>query len=154
MPIKDYNTIFVSLDGTEAQTPIFEKAVRAAIHSHAALILGHVVDMSKYDLASVYDATLISQVVDYAREEMEELAIAAREAGVEDVTVEVRYGSVRQTLVDELVKPLAPDLVVCGDRGLNRVQYILVGSVSSYLIHNVECDVLVVKDEVEVTEGA
>lgn len=141
-----YEKIFVALDGTPAQENVFKRAVRAALKNDAALILGQVVDMSKYDLASTYDADLVNQVVAYSEKVLEKLADEAREAGVKEVSVEVKYGVVRQTIVEELIEPLQPDLVICGDRGLNRVQYVLVGSVSNYIVHRAKCDVLVVKD--------
>jgi nucleotide-binding universal stress UspA family protein len=37
------------------------------------------------------------------------------------------------------------DLVVVGSRGLNPIQRLLLGSVSSKVVHRAECDVLVVR---------
>jgi nucleotide-binding universal stress UspA family protein len=37
------------------------------------------------------------------------------------------------------------DLIIVGSRGLNPVQRILLGSVSSKVVHRAECDVLVVR---------
>lgn len=144
-----YEKVFVAMDGTEAQVPVFRRAVEVAARNEAALVLGQVVDMSKYDLASTYDAELVTQVVKYAEDELGKLADEAREAGVKDVKVIVKYGVVRQTIVEEIIEPTNPDLVICGDRGLNRVQYVLVGSVSNYIVHRAKCDVLVVKDKPE-----
>ncbi len=143
---KNYDKVFVALDGTEAQAAVFDRALEVALRNQAKLYLGQVVDMSKYDLASTYDADLVSQVISYAENELGKYADKAREAGLEQVEVMVKYGVVRQTIVEELIEPIDPDLVVCGDRGLNRVQYVLVGSVSNYIVHRAKCDVLVVKD--------
>ncbi len=143
---KNYDKVFVALDGTEAQAAVFDRALEVALRNQAKLYLGQVVDMSKYDLASTYDADLVSQVISYAENELSKYADKAREAGLEQVEVMVKYGVVRQTIVEELIEPIDPDLVVCGDRGLNRVQYVLVGSVSNYIVHRAKCDVLVVKD--------
>jgi nucleotide-binding universal stress UspA family protein len=38
-------------------------------------------------------------------------------------------------------------LVICGVRGLSNIKYAFVGSVSTSLIRNVNCDVLVVRPE-------
>ena len=59
--------------------------------------------------------------------------------------VRVRAGRVAETLAEQLIEPFAPDLVVCGERGLSNIKYVFVGSVSTYLIRNLRCDVLVVK---------
>lgn len=143
---KSYAKVFVALDGTEAQELVFQRALEIALRNEARLYLGQVVDMSKYDLASTYDADLVTQVITHAEEQLGALAAKAKEAGLTQVEILVKYGVVRQTIVEELIDPIKPDLVVCGDRGLNRVQYVLVGSVSNYIVHHAQCDVLVVKD--------
>ena len=38
-----------------------------------------------------------------------------------------------------------PDLVICGARGLSGIKYALLGSISSFLLRNTDCDILVVK---------
>jgi nucleotide-binding universal stress UspA family protein len=50
-------------------------------------------------------------------------------------------------LNEELIQPFDPDLVICGERGLSNIKYVFVGSVSTYLIRNLRCDVLVVKQD-------
>lgn len=142
-----YMRVFVALDGSEEQDGIFWRAVRVALSNGATLILGQVVDMSKYDLASTYDPNLINQVLDYARDCLDDLADQARSKGVVSVETVVRYGPVRQTLLEEVIGTAQPDLIICGDRGLSRVEYALVGSVSNYLVHHASCDVLIVKDK-------
>lgn len=141
-----YRKVFVALDGTEAQHHVFDRALEVALRNNAKLYLGQVVDMSKYDLASTYDADLVAQVIGYAEQELSGLAEKARNQGLSEVEIVVKYGVVRQTIVEELIEPIEPDLVICGDRGLNRVQYVLVGSVSNYIVHRAKCDVLIVKD--------
>ncbi len=46
-----------------------------------------------------------------------------------------------------MIKPFEPELVICGERGLSNITYVFVGSVSTYLIRNLRCDVLVVKQD-------
>lgn len=62
--------------------------------------------------------------------------------------LKVRAGRVSETLVETLIDPFNPDLVICGVRGLSTIKYAFVGSVSTHLIRNVRCDVLVVRPEV------
>ena len=64
---------------------------------------------------------------------------------IPSVEVRVRAGRVAETLAEQLIEPFAPDLVVCGERGLSNIKYVFVGSVSTYLIRYLRCDVLVVK---------
>lgn len=145
--MKSYKKVFVALDGTDVQSGIFRRALRIALNNEAALYLGQVVDMSRYDLASTYDADLVTEVIEFAKSQLGGMVEEAKNAGVVEVEPIVKYGSVRQTLLEDIINPLDPDLVICGDRGLSRVQYALVGSVSTYLVHHVTCDILVVKDK-------
>jgi nucleotide-binding universal stress UspA family protein len=67
---------------------------------------------------------------------------------VPSVTVEVKMGSkIAETLEKDLIEPFNPDLVICGVRGLSNIRYAFVGSVSTQLVHNMRCDVLVVHPE-------
>ena len=45
-------------------------------------------------------------------------------------------------LLFDVVKP---DLVLCGARGLSSIKYALLGSISTFLLRNTDCDILVVK---------
>ncbi len=147
-----YNKVLVALDGTEAQIEVFKRAVLLSISFDASLVLAQVVDMSRYDLAASYDPDLVNEVCEYASSELEKLAEEAKNAGVKDVEVMIKYGSVKNSLVNDIIKPADPDLVICGDRGLNRIQYALLGSVSNFVAHNVDCDVLIVKGEHQLSE--
>ena len=61
--------------------------------------------------------------------------------------MQVRAGRVAETLVEALIEPFEPELIVCGVRGLSNIKYAFVGSVSTHLIRSVNCDVLVVRPE-------
>ena len=65
--------------------------------------------------------------------------------------MDVRYGRVREVLLDEMIEPYQPDLVVCGARGLSSFRYALLCSISTFLVRSARCDVLVVKGD-EVTK--
>ena len=63
--------------------------------------------------------------------------------------VVVKAGRITETLSEQIIEPYHPDLVICGERGLSNIKYVFVGSVSTYLIRNLRCDVLVVKEDEE-----
>ena len=54
-------------------------------------------------------------------------------------------GRIRETLKDDMLDVIHPDLVVCGARGLSSIKYAILGSISTFLTRNCECDVLIVK---------
>ena len=51
----------------------------------------------------------------------------------------------RETLKDEMLDAVKPDLVMCGARGLSSIKYALLGSISTFLLRSSDCDILVVK---------
>ena len=57
----------------------------------------------------------------------------------------VELGRVRETLKDKMLDAVHPDIVVCGARGLSSIKYALLGSISTFLVRESACDVLVVK---------
>ena len=57
----------------------------------------------------------------------------------------VRSGRIRETLKDEMLDAVKPDLVMCGARGLSSIKYALLGSISTFLLRSSDCDILVVK---------
>ena len=75
------------------------------------------------------------------------LAEARANADIPSVELLVRAGRITDTLEHQLVEPTQPDLVICGERGLSNIKYAFVGSVSTFLIRSMRCDVLVVKQD-------
>ncbi len=57
----------------------------------------------------------------------------------------MKAGRIRETLKEEMLDVIQPDLVICGARGLSPIKYALLGSISSYLVHSAKADTLVVK---------
>lgn len=71
--------------------------------------------------------------------------MAEAEQAIPEVKVCVKCGRIRETLMDDMLDIIKPDLVVCGARGLSNIKYALLGSISAFLVRNAPCDVLVVK---------
>ena len=57
----------------------------------------------------------------------------------------VRAGRIRETIKDEMLDVIGPDLVICGARGLSSIKYAILGSISTFLTRNTECDTLIIK---------
>ena len=64
---------------------------------------------------------------------------------IPEVEVMIRTGRIRETLKHEMLDVVKPDLVLCGARGLSSIKYALLGSISTFLLRNTDCDILVVK---------
>ena len=145
-----YSNVAVFLDGTEAQDAVMDKAIKVAAANGAKLTICHVIDSTALESAH---AQYLGGLVDGITSAFEE-SIAGKldEANANEhiagVDVEIKFGRIRETIMDDIIFPLHPDLVVCGARGLSSFKYALLGSVSTFLVRQCPCDLLVVKQKV------
>ena len=141
-----YKKVFVSLDGTEQQDKVLERAIVVAANNQAELYIGHVIDSTVLETAGAYPVDLIPGMDKAFRGSISELvATAEAEPRIPKVDVRVKTGRIRETLKEEMLDVIKPDLVLCGARGLSSIKYALLGSISTFLLRNTECDILVVK---------
>ena len=141
-----YKKIFVSLDGTEQQDKVLERAIVVAANNEAELYVGHVIDSTVLETAGTYPVDLIPGMDKAFRDSIEPLIKQAEaEPRIPKVEAQVKTGRIRETLKDEMLDVIKPDLVLCGARGLSSIKYALLGSISTFLLRNVTCDILVVK---------
>ena len=141
-----YGKIFVSLDGTEQQDYVLARALKVAENNDADLVIGHVIDSTALESAGSYPQDLIRGLEDAFRRSIEgQVAEAEANPHINSVTVEVKAGRIRETLKDDMLDVFKPDLVICGARGLSSIKYALLGSISTFLLRNTDCDILVVK---------
>ena len=143
-----YNRIFAALDGASTQRAVVERAIALAAEEHAELTFGHVIDSVPYEASGVDFELLCNEGKIRIETDLADLLEQARNnPDIPSVGVVVKAGRITETLNEELIQPFDPDLVICGERGLSNINYVFVGSVSTYLIRNVRCDVLVVKED-------
>ena len=144
-----YKRIFASLDGSAGQEAVVKRAVALAHDNEADLLFGHVIDSVPYEANGIDFAALSEDGRQRIEEALEPYFTRARgDECIPSMELKVRAGRVSETLVETLIEPFNPDLVICGVRGLSTIKYAFVGSVSTHLIRNVKCDVLVVRPEV------
>lgn len=145
---KQYRRIFAALDGGKTQGIVAERAIELAADTHASLMFGHVVDSVPYEAAGTDFAALAADMKAKLEESLGDLLDKARNnPDIPEVEVVVKAGRITETLNEYIIQPYDPDLVICGERGLSNIKYVFVGSVSTYLIRNLRCDVLVVKQD-------
>ncbi|MBM6683523.1 universal stress protein [Collinsella intestinalis] len=141
-----YSKVFVALDGTEQQDFVLARAIKVAANNGAKLIIGHVIDSTALESAGAYPADLVSGLEEAFRTSIEAQVEEAREnPDIPEVEIMIRAGRIRETLKDEMLDVVQPDLVMCGARGLSSIKYALLGSISTFLLRSSDCDILVVK---------
>lgn len=141
-----YDKVFVSLDGSEQQDAVLERAMTMAANNHAALYIGHVVDEAALETSG---ANKDERVAELEQEFRASIADAVERAetspDIRSVEVVVESGHIRETLKESMLDVIEPDIVICGARGLSSIKYALLGSISTFLLRNCECDILVIK---------
>lgn len=141
-----YSKVFVALDGTDQQDFVLARAIKVAANNGAKLYIGHVIDSTALESAGAYPVDLINGLETAFRDS---IAPAFEEAkanpDIADVEIIIRAGRIRETLKDEMLDVIQPDLVMCGARGLSSIKYALLGSISTFLLRSTDCDILVVK---------
>ena len=143
-----YNKIFAALDGASTQEAVVRRAFSIAHDNNAEVLFGHVIDSVPYEANGIDFAALTEDGLKRIEEELAPYFTRARaDECIPSVDVQVRAGRVTETLLESLIDPYNPDLVICGVRGLSNIKYAFVGSVSTQLIRNAKCDVLVVRPE-------
>ncbi len=75
--------------------------------------------------------------------ELTEAAALLREKGITPREVE-GHGDPGDVIIEE-ARELGADLIVVGTRGLNAAERLVLGSVSTKVVHHAPCDVLVVR---------
>ena len=122
------------------------RAIKVAANNNAKLIIGHVIDSTALESAGTYPVDLVSGLESAFRTSIaDQVAEAEANPDIPEVEIVIRAGRIRETLKDEMLDVIQPDLVLCGARGLSSIKYALLGSISTFLLRNTDCDILVVK---------
>ncbi|WP_367950347.1 universal stress protein [uncultured Enorma sp.] len=141
-----YSKVFVALDGTDQQDFVLARAIKVAANNGAKLYIGHVIDSTALESAGAYPVDLINGLESAFRDSIAPAVEEAKEnPDIADVEIIIRAGRIRETLKDEMLDVIQPDLVMCGARGLSSIKYALLGSISTFLLRSTDCDILVVK---------
>lgn len=141
-----YKKVFVALDGSDQQEKVLTRAIKVAANNGANLYIGHVIDSTVLETAAEYPVDLLPGLEKSFRDSIANLVETAKaEEAIPEVEILVETGRIRETLKEEMLDAVKPDLVLCGARGFSPIKYALLGSISTFLLRNAPCDILVVK---------
>src|SRR5690625_6969623 len=98
----NYKRIIIAVDGSKASEKAFNKSVSIAKANNAALILAHIVDTRTFATAEAYDKSLSERAQKYAEDLLNEYVENAKEAGVENVELVIKYGSPKVAIDKEI----------------------------------------------------
>jgi nucleotide-binding universal stress UspA family protein len=142
-----FQKILVPLDGSKNAFRALSCACDVAESSNATIELLYVLLLSK-EVASTHINNI--SVPDSVINDLQENGQNILKIGLQqipssiNVTYSLELGSPSEKII-EISQNNKTDLIVMGSRGLGVLKGILVGSVSSYVVHHSKCPVMVVK---------
>ncbi|KZM58638.1 universal stress protein UspA [Geobacillus stearothermophilus] len=140
-----YQTIVVAVDGSKEAEWALKKAIQIAKRNGAKLILSHIIDLRSFTTVEAHDYALAERAEQYANDLLERYKNEAVGAGLNDVEIDIAFGSPKVKIAKDVAPKYKADLIVCGATGLNAVERLLIGSVSENIVRHAKCDVLVVR---------
>ncbi|MCM3092007.1 MULTISPECIES: universal stress protein [unclassified Cytobacillus] len=144
-----YKNILVAVDGSNEAEWAFKKAIEIAKRNNASMVLAHIIDTRTFATVEAYDRTIAERADRFATELMEKYKKTAVDAGIENVTYEVDYGSPKVKVPKDIARKHNVELIICGATGMNAVERFIIGSVSEHITRYARCDVLVVRTDKE-----
>lgn len=146
MPAQPMEHILVPVDGSENATRAAALAGHLAASVGARVTLLHVLNLEAFPLVgapAISREEMQSTLERVSNDAFEAARTALTESGVEP-TREMRTGRPTVEILD-FIRTKGVDLVVMGSRGLSPIKELLLGSVSSQLLHHAPCAVTVVR---------
>jgi nucleotide-binding universal stress UspA family protein len=131
--------IVVGYDGSESAKRALERASSISTDQDQVLVVAAAEFHAR--APTTEGAHLDPSEVQRRRNDLDEAQAFLSERGVQAEMMDAQGDP--GTVIVEAAKDA--DLVIVGTRGLNPVQRILLGSVSSKVVHRADCDVLVVR---------
>lgn len=138
-----YYNILAAVDGSPQAHQALMEAVEAARRNNARLYIAQVINSSGLLLNS---ATPIVQIIEEEKKAV--LKLLEKEfSGIEYYNKQMItcVGSPKKALYFELPEVYKIDLIYIGATGKGRLERMLVGSTTDYVINNAPCDVMVVR---------
>ena len=131
--------IVVGYDGSDAAKRALERVVAVAPDKSEVVVVAVAEPYPRSGIT--IPANLDPEENTQRREDLDEARGFLSSRGIVAETLQAR-GDPAEVLVDASKDA---DLVIVGSRGLNRLERLLLGSVSSKVVHEAACDVLVVR---------
>ncbi|EUJ33177.1 universal stress protein UspA family [Listeria floridensis FSL S10-1187] len=141
-----YERILVAIDGSDQAEIAFQEAINLAKITGASVALASVIDSRSFPTFTADGTTWENEL----RKEMEAVLSKyvekAKAAGFESIGTYLEVGNPKKMLSEELPDLFGADLIICGATGLNRMEKMLMGSISSYIVQHAKCNVLIARE--------
>ncbi|NUG67237.1 universal stress protein [Lactobacillus mellis] len=149
--LQEYKRILAPVDGSDEAEIALKKATQVAMRNNATLDVLDVLDTRQF--VGAYGGMLTSDVIYQITEDTENYLSGLQEEIIktglpqDQVKIHIRFGDPKTVIAFDFLKDYHDDLIILGSTGLNAMERILVGSVSSYVTRNALTDVIVVRTD-------
>lgn len=139
-----FKTILVALDGSKLTEQVIASLTQISLNDESKVIFAHVISSNEYEPGSSADRPHgVLEDLPYRQIE-KQLQIYQSQLPCQS-ELEIVSGDAAQEIV-RLANIYHADLIIIGSRGLKGITRILQGSVSSQVVEEAPCSVLVVKN--------
>ncbi|WP_318765530.1 universal stress protein [Lactiplantibacillus carotarum] len=154
--LQEYTNILVPLDGSKQAEVALNKAIAVAKRNQAHVDVLAVIDPGQfgYNLAGLADGDITYQLVQDSEAYLKETVEKIKQDGFTDIEFHIRMGSPKPIISQDFVRDHHNDLIMMGATGLNAMERVLEGSVTTYVQRNALTDVIVVKTDLQNTQVA
>ena len=149
--LQEYKRILAPFDGSDEAEIALKKATQVAMRNNATLDVLDVLDTRQF--VGAYGGMLTSDVIYQITEDTENYLSGLQQEIIktglpqDQVKIHIRFGDPKTVIAFDFLKDYHDDLIILGSTGLNAMERILVGSVSSYVTRNALTDVIVVRTD-------
>ncbi|WP_203621654.1 universal stress protein [Apilactobacillus nanyangensis] len=147
--LQDYSQIMIPIDGSKNSKLAFNKSIEVAKHNDADLHIVHVIDTRSFTNLANFDSSMLDDVTSRVKSSLEKYLKKAQDAGINNVDYTIEYGAPKSIISRDLVDRFDTDLIIIGANGQSAAERLLIGSVASYVTRVAECDVLIVKSDLD-----
>lgn len=154
--LQEYTNILVPLDGSKQAEVALNKAIEVAKRNRAHVDVLSVIDPGQfgYNLAGLADGDITYQLVQDSEAYLKGLVETIKKNGFEDIEFHIRMGSPKPIISQDFIEDHHNDLIMMGATGLNAMERVLEGSVTTFVQRNALTDVIVVKTDLNNTQVA
>lgn len=150
-----FKRVFAAIGDDELQGAVIERAARIALEEKAHVRFGHIVKEPEGGCEEGFpayiqkvrdrmNATVAEKLAEMGAEgELfgGEVVVMGSNASI-GVTIDAPADYAPEQLVESLVKPFRPDVVVCGDSGKSKLRSFIRGNAGDYLARKLDCEVV------------
>ncbi|WP_265455165.1 universal stress protein [Enterococcus sp. HY326] len=140
-----YQNILVAVDGSEQADKAFEESLAIAKNSQAKLYIAIIINDADISNSAYAYTKVLDAEMEFAKNKAADKIRLAESEGVTNTVSIVELGSPKQLISSTLPEKHNIDLIVIGVTGKGRIQRMLVGSTTAFVVNHAPCNVLVVK---------